>query len=108
MISLSEPVFFKSGRMSAVLSDVGISESRNDMLTISVIVGTNSAMHSFRNQVGNGSSSHNLAGESLIIFRISISVAYMKVVSGVPENARRRKRAESKGTLRATIHAVFG
>ena len=53
-ISLSKPVFFKSGRLSAVLSDLAIRESRNDMLTMSVIVGTNSAMHSFRSQVGNG------------------------------------------------------
>ena len=55
------------------------------MLTMSVIVGTNSAMHSFRSQVGNGSSSHDFAGDSLMIFRISISVASIKVVSGVPE-----------------------
>ena len=33
--------------MSVVLSDLGIRESRIDMLTMSVIVGTNSAMHSF-------------------------------------------------------------
>ena len=51
--------------MSAVLSDLGIRESRNDMLTMSVIVGTNSAMHSFRSQVGNGSSLHDFAGDSL-------------------------------------------
>ena len=71
--------------MSAVLSDLGIRESRNDMLTMSVIVGTNSAMHSFRSQVGNGSSSHDFAGDSLMIFSISTSVASIKVVSGVPE-----------------------
>ena len=53
--------------MSAVLSDLGIRESRNDILTMSVIVGINSAMHFFRSQVGNGSSSHDLAGDSLII-----------------------------------------
>ena len=52
--------------MSAILSDLGIRESRNDMLTMSVIVGTNSAMHSFRRQVGNGSSSHDFAGDSLM------------------------------------------
>ena len=50
--------------MSAVLTDLGIRELRNDMLIMSVIVGTNSAMHSFRSQVGNGSSSHDLAGDS--------------------------------------------
>ena len=55
------------------------------MLTMSLIVGTNSDMHSFRSQVGNGSSSHDLAGDSLMIFRISISIASIKVVSGVPE-----------------------
>ena len=55
------------------------------MLTMSVIVDTNSAMHSFKSQVGNGSSSHDLAGDSLMIFRISISVASIKVVSGVPQ-----------------------
>ena len=71
--------------MSAVLSDLVIRESRNDILTMSVIVGTNSAMHSFRSQVGNGSRSHDLAGVSLMIFSISISVASIKVVSGVPE-----------------------
>ena len=71
--------------MSAVLSDLGIRESRNDMFTMSVIVGTNSVMHSFRSQVGNGSSSHDFAGDSLMIFRISTSVASIKVVSGVPE-----------------------
>ena len=72
--------------MGTVLSDLGIRESRNDMLTMSVIVGTNSAIHSFRSQVGNGSSSHDFAGDSLMIFRISISVASIKVDSGVPEN----------------------
>ena len=51
------------------------SDSRNDILTISVIRGTNSAMHSFRSQVGNGSSSQDLTGDSLIIFRISASAA---------------------------------
>ena len=39
--SLSKPVFFKSDRMSAVLSDLGIRQSRNDILTMAVIVGTN-------------------------------------------------------------------
>ena len=71
--------------MSAVLSDLGIRGSRNDMLTMSVIVGTNSAMHSFRSHEGNGSSSHDLASASLVIFHISTSVASIKVVSGVPE-----------------------
>ena len=52
---------------------------------MSVIVGTHSAMHSFRSQVGNGSSSHDLTGDSLMIVRISASVVSMKVVSGVPE-----------------------
>ena len=55
------------------------------MLTMSVIVGTNSAMHFFRSQVGNGSSSHDFAGDSLMIFCFSISVASIKVVSGVSE-----------------------
>ena len=41
--------------MRAVLSDFGIIDSRNDMLTISMIMGTNSALHSFRSQVGKGS-----------------------------------------------------
>ena len=67
--------------MSAVLSDLGIRESRNDILTMSVIVGSNSAMHSFRRQVGNGSSSNY----RLMIFRISNSVASIRVVSGGPE-----------------------
>ena len=71
--------------MSAVLSDLGIRESRNGMLTMSVIVGTNSAINSFRSQAGNGSSSHDYAGDSLLIFHISTSVASIKVVSGVPE-----------------------
>ena len=56
--------------MSSVLSDLGIRESRNDMLTMSVNVGTNSAMHSFRSQIGNESSSHDFSGDSLMIFRI--------------------------------------
>ena len=71
--------------MSAVLSDLDMRESRNDMLTMSVIVGTNSAMHSFRSQVGNGTSSHDFTGDSLMICCISTSVASIKVVSGVPE-----------------------
>ena len=37
------------------------SESRNDILTMSVIVDTNSARHSFKSQVGNGFSSHEFA-----------------------------------------------
>ena len=84
-ISLSKPVFIKSGRMRAVLSDLGIIDSPNDMLTISVIRGTKSAMHSFRSQVCKGSSSHDLTGDSLIIFLISGSVASIKVFSGTPE-----------------------
>ena len=60
-ISLSKPGFFQSGQMSAVLSDLGVREPRNDTLKMSVIVGTNSALHSFRSQVGNGSSSHDLS-----------------------------------------------
>ena len=71
--------------MMAVLSDLGIIDSRNDVLTISVIRRTNSAMHSFRSQVGKGSSSHNLTGDSLIIFHISASVVSIQVFSGTPE-----------------------
>ena len=85
LISLSKPVFFKSGRMWAVLSVLGIIDSRSDMLTISVIRGIYSALHSFRSQVGKGSSSHDLTGDSLIIFHISASVASIKVFSGTPE-----------------------
>ena len=48
---------------------------------MSVIVGTNF----YSSQVGNGSNSHDLAGDSLMIFRISASVASIKVVSGVQE-----------------------
>ena len=64
--------------------------TRNDMLTMSLIVGTNSAMHSFRSKVGNGSSSHDSARDSLMIFCISYSVASIKIVSGVPENVCHR------------------
>ena len=71
--------------MRAVLSDLGIIDSRNYMLTISVIRGTNSALHSFRSQVGKGSSSRDFTGDSLIIFHISASVASIKVFSGTQE-----------------------
>ena len=71
--------------MRAVLSDLVIIDSHNDMLTISVIRGTNSALHSFRSQVGKGPSSHDLTGNSLIIFHNSASVASIKVFSGTPE-----------------------
>ena len=59
--------------MRVVLSDLGIIDFCNmdDMLTISVIRGTNSALHSFRSQVGKGFSSHDLTGDSLIIYHIS-------------------------------------
>ena len=55
------------------------------MLTISVIIGTNSALYSFRSQVGKGSSSHDLTGDSLIIFYISASVASIMVFCGTQE-----------------------
>ena len=60
------------------------------MLTISVIWGSNSAMHSFRSQVGKGSSSNDLKGDSLIILHITVSVASIdisrhQVYSGTPE-----------------------
>ena len=71
--------------MRVVLSDSGIIDSRNDMLTMSVIWGTNSTLHSYRSQVGKASSSHDLTGNSLIIFHISASVASIKVFSGTPE-----------------------
>ena len=61
----------------AALCDLGIRESRNDILTMSAIVGTNSAMHSFRSQLANASNSHDLASDSLMIFRIFASVASM-------------------------------
>ena len=48
-------------------------------------MGTNSAIHLFRSQVGNGSSSQDLTDNSLIIFRISAAVASIKVFSGTPE-----------------------
>ena len=51
MIPLSTPILFKSGRMSAVLSYLGIIDSR--LLTMLVIKGINSAMHSFSCPVGN-------------------------------------------------------
>ena len=73
--------------MRAVLSNLGSREARNDMLTMSVIMGMNSAMHSFRSQVGNGSSSHDFAGDSLMIFRISISVASIKIVVEFPKKS---------------------
>ena len=84
-ISLSKPVFFKIGRMSAVLSDMGIIGSHNNILTMLVIVGTISAMHSFQSRVGEESSSHDLAGDSLMIVRISASVASIMEVNGYQE-----------------------
>ena len=42
-------------------------------------------VQSFRSQVGKGSSSHDLTGDSLIMFHISASVASIKVFSGTPE-----------------------
>ena len=83
--NLSKPVFYKSGRMRAVLSDLGIIDYRNDILTISVFRGTNSAMHSFRSQVGKRSSSHDLTDDSLNIFHIFAYVASIKVFSGTLE-----------------------
>ena len=74
--------------MRAVLSDLRIIDSRNDMLTISVIKGTNSALHSSRSQVGKGSSSHELTGDSLIILHSSASVAPIKVFRGTPEKTQ--------------------
>ena len=54
--------------MRAVLCDLGIIDSRNDILTISVIMGTNSAMHFFSSQVSNGSSSQeNSLMDSIIM-----------------------------------------
>ena len=64
---------------------LGIIYFHNDILTISVIKGTNSAMYSFRSQVCNGSSSQDLTGDSLIIFHISDSASPIKVFSGTPE-----------------------
>ena len=74
-ISLSKPVFFKSGRMRTVLSDLGIIGSRNDILTIALI---QLCIPSEARYV------KNLA-HSLITFHISASVASIKVFSGPPE-----------------------
>ena len=62
--------------------------SRNGILTISVIRSANSAMYSFRSQVGNGSSSHDLTGDSLIIFRSYALIDSRKVFSGTPEEEK--------------------
>ena len=43
------------------------------------------AISFMRRNVGKGSSSHDLTGDSLIIFHISVSVASIKVFSGTPE-----------------------
>ena len=70
--------------MSAILSALEIRESCNNILTMSV-------MHCFRSHVGNGSSSHDLAGDGVLIFRISNLIQWhpsIKVVSGVPERKK--------------------
>ena len=69
----------------SVLNDLGIIDSCNDIFKISLIMGNNSAMHSFRSQVGKGSISQDVTGDSLIIFHISASVVSIKVFSGTPE-----------------------
>ena len=61
---------------------MGIRESRNNMLTMSVIVGTNSVMHSFRSQVGNGSSSHDFAGDNCVLYTFAPLIIILIYVSG--------------------------
>ena len=54
-----------------------------DRLTIDVITGASISVHCFRREVGIGSDSHCLSGDSLTSFLISSTVAGMRLVSSV-------------------------
>ena len=71
----SKRSFLISGTISAILRVDGTSDVDSDKLTMCVITGRSSSRQSFNNQVGIGSSSHDLDAHSLMILLISISVA---------------------------------
>ena len=50
----------------------------NDKLTMSMILGTSSAMHSFRSQVGNGCSSHDLV--MVTVYKLLLSKYCIKIL----------------------------
>ena len=58
--SVLREILFSIGVKEASLNNVGIEASRNDKLTIFVMIGSTADIHCFRSQVGIGSSSHDL------------------------------------------------
>jgi len=72
--------FFNKGLIRDVLKDLGTLAVSIERLMIFVSIGSSSVLHSFRSQVGIGSSSQDLFGDCIMIFSTSSSVVGRKCV----------------------------
>ena len=73
--ALSRVAFFRSGLTKECLNADGNEPVESEKLTILVIVGRRTERHCLSSQVGMGSRSHCLFGESMMSLRISSSEA---------------------------------
>ena len=73
-------VFFNKGLTREVLKDLGTLAVSIERLMIFVNIGRSSILHSFRSQVGIGSSSQDLFGDFIMTFSTSSSVVGRKCV----------------------------
>jgi hypothetical protein len=89
MFSLSRPGFFRRGFTRACFSPGGTYPEDSDRLIIVAMDGASGAMHFLKRRVGSGSSSHELAGETLTSRITSSGTRWVKSCSTVPSDAVR-------------------
>lgn len=107
MSSLSRPGFFMRGFTRACLSPGGTYPEDSDRLIIAAMVGASGAMHFLKRRVGSGSSSHELAGETLTSRITSSGTSEVKSCSTVPsdEAVKSRRAVGVVGAPIETRHA---
>ena len=80
--SFGRDVFLRSGLTCSCLKSSGNIPEHNDVFIIFVIGLISESRHAFNSVVGNGSRSHDLFGEEMIIFLTSSIVAGVKADCG--------------------------
>jgi hypothetical protein len=83
--------------MVASLNVSGKVPEVRDRLTMDVMTGASISVHCFRREVGIGSESHCLSGDSLISFLISSMVAGTRLVSSEGGDGGETKCGDSDG-----------
>ena len=80
--SLGKDIFLRSGLTWACLKSSGNMPEHSDAFIIFVIGLNNESRHAFNSVVGNGSRSHDLFREDMIVFLTSSTVAGVNAEDG--------------------------